>query len=149
MAGPKLNWRSWFKSLVEPPHGVADSLIARGTVLTGDLAFSGVLYLAGEVRGHVDGAPGAMLVLMEDGVVAGNVRCPFVVVAGTVKGDVDGEGHVHLEATARIEGQVYYRLLEMHAGAQVAGHVVRRDERHAPPREPSELPLVKPTADNS
>ncbi|MBI2381423.1 MAG: polymer-forming cytoskeletal protein [Gammaproteobacteria bacterium] len=139
MVGPKLNWRAWFKSLFEPPHGVADSLLARGSVLQGELRFRGVFYLAGEVHGPVIGEPGAMLVILPEGRVGGDLRCPFVVVGGEVQGDIHSEGHVHLEAGARVAGHVYYRLLEMHSGAQVAGHLVRQDERHAQLKESPQL----------
>lgn len=148
MAG-SMNWRGWLKSWFEPPHGVADSLIARGTRIVGDLRISGVCYFAGELQGHLEGEPGAMLILCEHGVVHGDIRCPYVTIRGRVHGNVEGEAHVHLEASARVEGHVYYRLMEMHAGAQVSGHLIRRDERHQPPSEQSDLPLSGTEPENS
>lgn len=143
MAATKLN--AWLKRLAEPPGGIADSLIAKGVVLVGDLRFTGVLYLDGELRGHLEGGPGAMLVLTENGLVTGDIRCPYVVVNGAVEGNVEAESHAHLQAGARISGHVYYRQLQMHTGAEVAGHLIRRDERHAPLKDQPELPLPAST----
>ena len=36
--------------------------------------------------------------------------------------------HVELASQARVTGNIYYKLLEMAAGAQVNGQIVRQDE---------------------
>ena len=43
---------------------------------------------------------------------------------GTVKGDIHARGRVVLGATARVEGNVYYGVIEMTLGAQIMGKLV-------------------------
>ena len=49
---------------------------------------------------------------------------PNVVVNGRVKGDIYAGKHVELAAEARVEGNVYYHLIEMVVGARVDGSLV-------------------------
>ena len=51
---------------------------------------------------------------------------------GTVKGDIHASGRVVLGATARVEGNVYYGVIEMTLGAQIMGKLVRLGPQ-APP----------------
>ena len=46
------------------------------------------------------------------------------------------------EAQARIEGNIYYKVLEMAAGAQVCGHLVREDEPRRQLARPAEIEVV-------
>jgi cytoskeletal protein CcmA (bactofilin family) len=50
-----------------------------------------------------------------------------VVINGSVSGDIHASAKVELAAQARIEGNIHYRLLEMAAGAEVNGRIVRED----------------------
>ena len=50
---------------------------------------------------------------------------PNVIISGIIKGDVYSSDYVELGSTARIEGDVYYGLLEMAMGAEVNGKLVR------------------------
>ena len=63
--------------------------------------------------------------MSESGTVEGHVRVPFVIISGVVKGDVYADDYVELGPTARIEGDVYYGLIEMAMGAEVNGKLVR------------------------
>ena len=48
-----------------------------------------------------------------------------MIISGVVKGDVYSSDYVELGSTARIEGDVYYGLIEMAMGAEVNGKLVR------------------------
>ena len=50
---------------------------------------------------------------------------PNVVLAGTVRGDIHARGKVVLAATARVEGNVVYGVIEMALGAQIMGKLER------------------------
>lgn len=143
MAATKLS--AWLKGLLEPPHGVADSLVSQGVVVQGDLRVRGVFYFDGELRGHVEGEAGAMFVLTDNGVVHGDIRCPYVVLNGRVEGHVESTAHIQLQPRAKVSGNVYYHLLETQTGAEVGGHLIRRDERHAVLKEQPPLPLPAET----
>ena len=105
------------------------SLIARGTVIRGDLRFSGALHLDGRIEGTVlaEGED-AVFTLSEHGQVQGDIHVPHVIVNGTVEGDIHAGERLELAPLARIIGDVHYRTLEMAGGAQVNGRMSHRVE---------------------
>jgi cytoskeletal protein CcmA (bactofilin family) len=105
------------------------SLIARGTVIRGDLRFSGALHLDGRIEGTVlaEGED-AVFTLSEHGQVQGDIHVPHAIINGTVQGDIHAGERLELAVLARITGDVHYRTLEMAAGAQVNGRMSHRVE---------------------
>ncbi len=109
------------------PHSTIETLIGAKTVLKGDVDFTGGLYLEGRVEGNVNGADEeAQLDINEAGEVTGEVRVANVEVNGTIEGELHADGRLVLGPHARIEGNVFYHVLEMAAGAQVNGKLVHR-----------------------
>ncbi len=105
------------------------SLIARGTVIRGDLRFSGALHLDGRIEGTVLGeGDDAMFTLSEHGQVHGEIRVPQALINGHVTGDVHVGVRLELAPQARIDGDLRYHTLEMAAGAQVNGRISRQAE---------------------
>ena len=106
------------------------TVIGQGTLITGDVAFSGGLHLDGKVKGNVSGDNDsrATLTISEQGEVEGDVRVENLILNGMVSGDVYASERVELAANARVTGTVYYRLLEMAMGAEVNGKLVHREE---------------------
>ena len=103
------------------------SLIARGTVVRGDLRFSGALHLDGRIEGTVLGeGDDAMFTLSEHGQVHGEIHVPQAVINGHVTGDVVVSVRLELAPQARIDGDLRYHTLEMAAGAQVNGRISRQ-----------------------
>ncbi len=103
------------------------SLIARGTVIRGDLRFSGALHLDGRIEGSVLGeGDDAMFTLSEHGQVHGEIHVPQAVINGHVTGDVVVSVRLELAPQARIDGDLRYHTLEMAAGAQVNGRISRQ-----------------------
>jgi cytoskeletal protein CcmA (bactofilin family) len=111
----------------------ATTLIATGTTIKGDIHFSGRLHVDGKIEGAIrgDGAQ-AMLTLSAHAIVTGEVQAPHIVIDGTINGDVTAGERLELASNARVEGNVYYKLLEMSAGAQINGKMVHRSE---PPKQ--------------
>jgi cytoskeletal protein CcmA (bactofilin family) len=105
-----------------------DTLVGRTTKVAGDLHFDGGLHVDGAVNGNIIAIDGSHSVLevSDNGIVEGEVRCPHIVLDGTVVGDVHATERVELGAGARVEGNLYYYMLEMAAGAEVNGKLVRR-----------------------
>ncbi len=112
-----------------PVSESATTLIAEGTEIRGDIHFGGRLHIDGKVDGavHGDGAQ-AILTLSEHAVVTGEVHAPHIVIDGTINGDVFATDRLELASNARVEGNVYYKLLEMSAGARINGKMVHQDE---------------------
>jgi cytoskeletal protein CcmA (bactofilin family) len=128
---------------VRPAAGTdaATTLIAAGTTIRGDVHFNGRLHLDGNVEGAVRGEGAqAMLTLSEHAVVTGEVQAPHIVIDGTINGDVNAGERLELASNARVEGNVYYKMLEMSAGARINGKMVHRAEpqRQLPKPEESE-----------
>jgi len=109
------------------------TLIAEGTTIRGDIEFDGGLHMDGSVEGSItaQGAQ-AVLTLSEKGRVNGEIRTPNAVINGQVKGDIIVSERLELAAQARIDGNVYYKVLEMAAGAQLSGKMIYQAE---PPRQ--------------
>lgn len=106
------------------------TVIGQGTVITGNVEFSGGLHLDGNVKGNVSGDVDShsTLTVSEQGAVEGDVRVENLILNGTVVGDVYANERAELAANARVSGTLYYRLLEMAMGAEVNGKLVHTDE---------------------
>jgi cytoskeletal protein CcmA (bactofilin family) len=119
------------------------SLIAHGTIIRGDIRFTGTLHLDGRIEGAVIGEGShAVFTLSEHGHVQGEVRVPHAMINGQVTGDIYASERLELATQARVVGDVRYNSLEMAAGAQVNGRMAHQGEDHAPRELPS--PEVRP-----
>ncbi|MDX9763933.1 MAG: polymer-forming cytoskeletal protein [Chiayiivirga sp.] len=124
--------------------GSVETLIGSQVRIRGDLEFSGGLYVDGSIHGAVTAAadgPGAVLTLAEAGRIEGEVRAPVIILNGTLVGDVHASQRVELGPTARVEGNIYYAVVEMVAGATVTGRLIHDDGK---PRQ-----LTGPGAENA
>lgn len=107
------------------PQKRIDSLIGAGTVVNGDVTFTGGLRIDGHVRGNVVAANGepSTLVVSEQAKVDGEIRVSHVVINGAVNGPVAANDYLELQSKARIAGDVSYKMLEMHVGAVIQGRL--------------------------
>lgn len=130
------------------PTMTIDTLIGAKTRIKGDITFSGGFRVDGSIVGTVvaDGSPDAVLSISDQGSVEGEVRAPHVIINGVLKGDVIASERVELAAQARVHGNVHYKVLEMAAGAQITGRVVREDEPRKQLPKPEAKPESKPEA---
>ena len=107
-----------------------DTLIGKASRVNGDLEFAGGLHLDGSIAGDVRADPSedSNLSISETGSIEGTVEASNVMLNGTVKGDIVARGRVILGATARVQGNVYYGVIEMTLGAQIMGRLARLSE---------------------
>ncbi|SEL49244.1 protein CcmA, bactofilin family [Atopomonas hussainii] len=98
------------------------SVIAHNTALKGDIELAGALQVDGFVQGTINAEQGLVRV-SDKGRVEGRVSAPHIIINGEVQGDVFALEHIELGATARIRGNLHYRLMEMAMGAQVEGQL--------------------------
>lgn len=112
------------------PNNRIDSLIGAGTIIKGDITFSGGLRIDGEVHGNVVAATedAGTLVLSEHARIEGAVNVSNLVVNGTVNGPIRSTEFIELQSHARVTGDVEYRAIEMQLGAVVQGRLVYQDE---------------------
>lgn len=118
------------KNTPKAKAGAADTLICRQTKIVGDVNFTGVLYVDGHVKGNIvaDERENSLLTIGTNGYIEGEIKVPHIMILGRVKGDVHAIEHVELMAESRIEGNVYYKLIEMAMGAEVNGQMVHKVE---------------------
>ena len=111
----------------DPRQARIDTLIGKAARVHGDVEFQGGLHLDGHIIGGVrsDESRESTLSVSESGSIEGAVQVPNVVLNGSIHGDIHASERVVLGATARVEGNVYYGVIEMTLGAQIIGKLVR------------------------
>lgn len=109
---------------VKPPKVV--TVIGQGTVIEGQVRFSGALHLDGKIKGEVSAEPesNAALIISQQGAIEGDVKVEQLITDGSIVGDVHARDRVELGANARVTGTLYYQLLEMAMGAEINGKLV-------------------------
>ena len=107
-----------------------DTLIGKASRVHGGMEFAGGLHLDGAIEGNLRADPveGSSLSVSETGSIDGNVEVGNLMLNGAVRGDIVARGRVVLGATARIQGNVYYGVIEMTLGAQIMGKLTRLSE---------------------
>lgn len=123
-----------FGNKVSKPQSRIDSLVGAGTVVEGNINFSGGLRVDGRVRGNVIAASdqASTLVLSEQAQIDGEIRVSHAVINGTVVGPVQGTEYVELQPKAKVTGDVLYRTLEIQLGAVVQGRLVHQEGETLP-----------------
>ena len=108
------------------PQNRIDTLIGAGSVIQGNISFSGGMRIDGEVNGNVIAIPGkpSTLVLSEQGCVNGEVSVTHLVVNGEICGAVTASEYLELHAKARVTGDVNYKILEIQVGAILEGRLI-------------------------
>lgn len=108
-----------------------ETIIGENTQVKGDVTFNGGLHIDGKIKGNVlaDDDTDSILILSQEGVIEGEVRVPNVLVNGKVMGNVYASDRVELANQARIDGNVYYNLLEMEMGAAINGNLVHQGKK--------------------
>jgi len=126
------------------PQKRIDCLIGAGTIVHGDISFSGGLRIDGKVEGNVTAAAegSATLVVSEQARVDGDINVSHVVINGAVNGQIKAKDYLELQAKARVAGDVNYRTLEMHLGAVVQGRL-----NHAEPESAAVVELKRASAE--
>jgi cytoskeletal protein CcmA (bactofilin family) len=127
-----------------------DTLLGKTSSLNGDLEFSGGLHLDGRVNGNVkaSSADGGALSVSESGFIEGRVEVTNIVMNGTVNGDMYARERLVLGEKARVNGNVYYGVIEMAPGAVITGKLIPLANGAAPapaaaPAEPAKVAAGK------
>lgn len=110
----------------EPRPNRIDSLIGPGTVVEGDVNFTGGLRVEGEIKGDISVASTdtGILMLGGEGIITGSVRVTHLIVDGTINGSVYVTDSVELRPSAKVLGDIHYGTLEMQLGAVIQGTLV-------------------------
>ncbi|MBT6592903.1 polymer-forming cytoskeletal protein [Porticoccaceae bacterium] len=108
-----------------PNSSGSTTLIAEGTRLTGDIAFSGNLEIEGAVVGNITSSDeNAKIRILNSGSVTGDIEVANIVINGNTRGDLYASQLIKLAAKAVVQGNVNYKLIEIEKGAEVVGSFV-------------------------
>lgn len=109
------------------------TLISQETVIVGDVHFCGNLDVEGLVQGNIIAQSGkeALVRVVGKGRVEGEIRVPCIIVNGVVQGNVYSSKHLELASKSRVQGSVFYTLVEMAAGAEVNGSLTHMTDASA------------------
>jgi len=106
-----------------------DSVISKGIIIRGDIAFTGVLRVDGYIEGRLEAqSEQALLVVGETATLRGDVSAVDAVICGLVEGNVVVQRFLELRPGARVIGDVTYCQIEMHVGASVDGRMVHAED---------------------
>lgn len=97
------------------------SIIGPGMKVVGDCETDGTIRIEGYVEGAV--RAGKAVVVGKDGRVKGDITTQDAVISGAVQGTVSAESRLELQATARIDGEIRARRMQLEEGALLNGTV--------------------------
>jgi len=95
-----------------------NSLVGKGTKLSGRLQFHGVIRIEGEAEGEITGDE---IMIAEGAIVAARINAAKVTIAGIVSGEIVARERLELLATARLRCTVSTPRLVLNEGAQFDG----------------------------
>ncbi|NCF45853.1 MAG: hypothetical protein GWP70_13690 [Proteobacteria bacterium] len=111
-------------------QNAATSLVAAGTVLSGDITFCKELVIAGTVNGSVicNDQDSSVVKILEGGSFTGEINAPRVEIAGRVDANVTGTDSVSIGASAQVSGVIRFYKLAVSPGAVITGELVTMAE---------------------
>lgn len=130
-------------------HGMAKkeiTLVANDAEFVGDITFTSQFVVNGVLRGSTSAdAAGAAMTISPNGRVIGDIRVPKIVIHGKVEGTVYSSEHLEIAEGAVIQGDLHYRVLQMHMGASVQGRLVHAEPEKSAADTDSVVEKEKPT----
>lgn len=108
----------------QPSSRVQHSILSSDTTLTGDLVSSGDITVEGTIDGSIRCRS---LTLTGQPNIKGRVEAETAHVCGEFSGELRAN-KVVLNKTAKMRGDIYQEILEVHDGAQFEGKVARLPE---------------------
>lgn len=105
-----------------------ETSIGETTSIAGDIRFTGVLRIYGNVTGDLTAeSSDAVLILENQGSIKGEVRVSNLYINGNIEGNVYVAETIELFQGACVHGDVHYNLLDMAVGAEVNGRLLKDD----------------------
>ncbi|MEW6523546.1 MAG: polymer-forming cytoskeletal protein [Bacillota bacterium] len=96
-----------------------DTIVGKDSEFKGVIEVQGALRVEGRVEGEIRGV--GDVTVGEGAVVHARIQGRNVIIAGTVKGDVDASGRLELAPTGRLEGDIAVSTLLIACGATFVG----------------------------
>lgn len=103
-----------------------DTMIGAGVRVAGNLTFTGVLRIQGDILGDVscDADSSGTIVVGQSGNVTGTIKAPHIVVSGRVHGPAHSSESIEIHKGACFVGDTFYKEIEIHAGGVIEGSLI-------------------------
>ncbi|MEC9248468.1 MAG: polymer-forming cytoskeletal protein [Pseudomonadota bacterium] len=99
------------------------SIVGFGTIFQGNLRCDNNVFVAGQVEGDIIATGKAVVEIGETGSVKGQVKGDYVLIYGTVEGDILALHQLEIGSTASVKGRLAYSLLKLEPGAVFEGEL--------------------------
>ena len=122
------------------------STVGEKMTVFGPVKFGDGLQIDGTVQGDVlpEGDAPSLLIVSESGTVQGEIRADYMIIGGTVNGNVTAGETLELNAGARVTGDVNYKTLQMQPGAVIAGRLCPQLPQQPPVAADTAQPMLEP-----
>lgn len=125
--------------------GTRDLVIGVGVRIEGDVKAPGAVRLFGTVEGDLTAGD---VLIGQSGSVVGSLRARTADIFGEVAKEAEVSESVTLRATARLNGELRYRSIQIEAGAKlVCSMKLLEDSPKALPHDAKPTPPVPPTSE--
>jgi len=112
------------------------SIVGPQMEITGDVFTDGSVRIEGTVTGNVRAEKA--VVVGKDGAVDGDIQTQDAIVTGRIQGSLTAASRLEIKATARIDGDILARRVQLDDGAMVNGNVQMSDDVAMEPRSAGE-----------
>lgn len=102
-----------------------DTMIGENTTVKGNMESDSSIRVTGRVDGDIKAAADVMI--LQSAVIKGNIWAENLTIAGTVTGNLYVKNTLHLEATARVKGDMELHSLVTDEGAVFEGNCKMAD----------------------
>ena len=108
-----------------PLQNRTDSMIGASMRIAGNVTFTGVLRIQGDVVGDIacDEDPNGTIVTDVSGKITGSIKSPRIVVRGSLSGPSHMAESIQVQQEGRIAGDLFYKEIEIHKGGVIEGHL--------------------------
>ncbi len=106
----------------DTPNQPSITIIAEGSLITGDIRVSSDFRLAGNIDGHITSE--GKCIIASSATVKGNIISPDSDIAGTVTGNLTVNQKLILRKTAVVQGDIRTNVLLVEEGARIDGTIV-------------------------
>ena len=115
-------------------------MIGAGVRVKGNIAFTGVLRIQGEVLGDVSCSADSngTVVVGKSGNVTGTIRAPHIVVNGGIHGPLHSSESIEIQQGAHVVGDAFYKAIDIHAGGIIEGSLAPESLSEGTQPEPAD-----------
>ncbi|RJP64292.1 MAG: polymer-forming cytoskeletal protein [Candidatus Abyssobacteria bacterium SURF_17] len=130
-----------------------ESVIGSDLIVRGEIQSLGTLRVDGQVEGKI--TAGGSIIIGEKGTVKADITADYIIIGGTVKGDITAREKVELVSTGRLYGNVYTKPAKFvvsegsifDGGCTMSqGEGAKQPSEKAPERTKDEAPSKRPAA---